>query len=165
MASFLLYSHQELPKSDPALAALWCKGALICLHTPLKGAKTFYICSLWMCEAIKGSLQPQGHNHDIIASFNLTVTKNCQNLTQLRQINSVRVHLYAYLPQWKMLKLFYICPLWMCEAIKGGLEPKSWHHGIISTWHHPELPKSDAASAGSWCKGALVCYVPHWKVK
>ncbi len=39
LASFPLDSHQELPKSDLALAALWCKGALICLHTSMKGTK------------------------------------------------------------------------------------------------------------------------------
>ncbi len=86
-----------------------------------------------------------------------TVTKNCQNLTQLCQCNSVRVHLYAYVPHWKVLKHSYICPLWMWEAIEGGLEPPPWHHGIISTQHHPELPKSDPASAVSHCKGALIC--------
>ncbi len=89
-----------------------------------------------------------------------TVTKNWQNLTQicqLRQCNSVRVHLYAYIPHWKVLKHFYIWLLWICEVIKGGLEPQPWHHGIISTWHHPELPKSDPASAVSRCKGVLIC--------
>ena len=56
MASFPLDSHQQLQKYDPALAVLWCKGALICLGTSLKGANTFYLCQLWMWEAIKGGL-------------------------------------------------------------------------------------------------------------
>ena len=46
----------QLQKYDPALAVLWCKGALICLGTSLKGANTFYLCQLWMWEAIKGGL-------------------------------------------------------------------------------------------------------------
>ncbi len=41
MAAFPLDSHPELPKSDPALAVLWCKGALIYLRTSLKGKKHF----------------------------------------------------------------------------------------------------------------------------
>ncbi len=88
--------------------------------------------------------------------FHLTVTKNCQNLTQRCWCNSVRVLLYAYLPYWKVLKHFNICPLWIWEAIKGGLEPQPWHHGIISTQHHPEFPKSDPSLAVSRYKGALI---------
>ncbi len=97
--------------------------------------------------------------------FHLTVTKNCQNLTQLCQCNSVRVHLYAHVPHWEVLKHFYICPLWMWESIKGGLQPQPWRHGIISTWHHPELPKSDQASAVSRCKGAIICLCTSLKGK
>ncbi len=106
MASFTFNSHQELPKSDPALAVLRCKGALICLCTSLKGAKTFYICPLWMWEAIKGGLQPQPWHHGIISTWQSPRTQNCQNLTQLCQCNSVRVHLCAYVPHWKVCKQF-----------------------------------------------------------
>ncbi len=68
MASFPLNSHPELLKSDPALAVLQCKGALICLHTSLKGAKTLIIFPIWMREAIKGSTQPQPLHHGIIST-------------------------------------------------------------------------------------------------
>jgi hypothetical protein len=54
MASFPLNGHPEFPKSVPALSVKWCKGAPICLHTSLKGAKTLYTCPIWMWEAIKG---------------------------------------------------------------------------------------------------------------
>ena len=57
--TFPLGSNQELPKSDPALAAYQCKGALICLRISLKGKKTLYICPMWMWEAIKYELQAQ----------------------------------------------------------------------------------------------------------
>ncbi len=65
MALFSLDIHQEL---HPALAVLLCKTALICLRTSLKGAKIFYTCPLWMCEAIKGGLQPQPGHHGIIST-------------------------------------------------------------------------------------------------
>ncbi len=65
---FPLNSHQELPKSDPASALKWWKGALICLHTSLKGAKTLYICPMWMWEVSK---VVYSLNHNIIASFPL----------------------------------------------------------------------------------------------
>ncbi len=68
MASFPLDSHPELPKSDPASAVLWCKGALICLRTSLKGEKTLYVCPKWRWEAIKGGNQPQPLHHGIIST-------------------------------------------------------------------------------------------------
>ena len=69
MASFPLDSHPELPKSDPASAVLWCKGALICLHTSLKGEQTLYIWPKWRWEAIKGGLQAQPWYHGIISTW------------------------------------------------------------------------------------------------
>ncbi len=80
--------------------------------------------------------------------FHSTVTKYCQNLTQLCRCNSVRVHVYAYVPHWKEVKYFYICPIWMWEAIKSGLQPRPWHHGIISTWQSPRIAKIWSSFAG-----------------
>jgi hypothetical protein len=59
MESFQLDSNQELPKSDPALAASQCNGALICPTYLIEREKTFYICLMWMWEGIKGELQAQ----------------------------------------------------------------------------------------------------------
>ncbi len=39
VVSFPLNCHPDLPKSDPASVVQQCEGALICLHTSLKGAK------------------------------------------------------------------------------------------------------------------------------
>jgi hypothetical protein len=68
MASFFLDSHQELPKSDPALAVLPCNGALICLRISLKGANTFIYIN-YGCR--KQSKVVYSLNHDIMASFPL----------------------------------------------------------------------------------------------
>jgi hypothetical protein len=38
--------------------------------------------------------------------FHLTVTQNCQNMTQLWQCYGVRVNLYAYISHGKVLKHF-----------------------------------------------------------
>ncbi len=40
--------------------------------------------------------------------FRPTVTQNCQNLTQLRQCNRVKVHSYAYINHWKVTKHLYM---------------------------------------------------------
>jgi len=72
MASFPLDSHPELPKSDPASAVLWCKGALICLRTSLslKGeASPLNIWPKWRWEAITGGNQPQPLHHGIISTW------------------------------------------------------------------------------------------------
>jgi hypothetical protein len=133
--------HSTVTKNCQKLTQLWqCYGVRVPLYAyvpHLKVLKHFiyvhYGCGKqsMVVYSLKASTMTSWHH------FHLTVTKNCRNLTQLCQINNVRVYLYAYLSQWKMLKHFYIYPLWMCEAIKGSLEPQSWHHGIISTWHHP----------------------------
>ena len=54
MASFPLDSHPELLTSDLVSMVEQCKGGLVCLRTSLKGAKTLYICPLWIWESIKG---------------------------------------------------------------------------------------------------------------
>ncbi len=82
--------------------------------------------------------------------FHLTVTKNCQNLTQLWRCNSVMVNLYAYILHWKVLKHFiYIHYGYM----KQSKVVYSLDHDIVVSFplnSHPELPKSDPASAMLW---------------
>ncbi len=41
----------------------------------------------------------------------------------------------------KGAKTWYIYPIWMYDAIKGGLQPRPWHHGIIYTWQWPRIAK------------------------
>jgi hypothetical protein len=48
MASYPPDSHSKLLTSDPVSAVEQCKGALLCLRTSLKGAKTLYMCPIWM---------------------------------------------------------------------------------------------------------------------
>ncbi len=86
-------------------------------------------------------------DHDIMASFPLLVTQNCQNLTQHQQCYGVRVHSYAYVPHWKVKKHF------IYVQNGGGKQSKvviSLNHYIMVSFPldcHPELPKSDPASA------------------
>ncbi len=90
--------------------------------------------------------------------FHSTVTQNSQNLTQLQLCsNSVRVHVYAYPPHWKVLKHFL--------DVDNGCGDQSQviyslNHDIMASCpldSHPELPKSDPASVVWQCKGALKC--------
>ena len=41
----------------------------------------------------------------------------------------------------KDAKTLYICSIWGWEAIKGGLQPQSCHHGIIYTRQWPRIAK------------------------
>ncbi len=75
--------------------------------------------------------------------FYSTVTQNLQNLTQLQLCsNSVRVHSYAYLPYWKVLKHFldvhYGCG-------NQSQVVYSLNRDIMASFpldSHPELPTS-----------------------
>ncbi len=97
--------------------------------------------------------------------FHSTVTQNCQNLTQLCLCNSVRVHLYAYIPQWKVLNHFtfvrYLC-------LKQSKVVYSLNHDImtsISLDSHPKLLMSDLEL--QQCNSVRVhlhAYIPHWNV-
>ncbi len=43
--------------------------------------------------------------------FHSTVTQKCPNLTQLQRCKGVMVHLYAYIPHWKVLRVMLVVPL------------------------------------------------------
>ncbi len=133
--------HQELLKPNQASAVQQCKGALICLCTSLKGEQTLYVCTIWMWEAIKGGLPPQPWHHGIISSRQSP--RIAKNLTQLQLCsNIVRVHLYAYLPYWKVLK--------HCLDVHYGWGNQSQvvyslNRDIMASFpldSQPELPKS-----------------------
>ncbi len=78
-------------------------------------------------------------NHNI-------VIQNCQSLTQLQRWNSIRVYLYAYILNWKVLKLI-IYVQYECEKQSKGVY--RLNHNIMASFplnSLPELPKSDSAS-------------------
>ncbi len=71
--------------------------------------------------------------------FHPTVTQYCQNLTQLRQCNGVRVHSYAYVNHWKVKKHF-IYVHYGCG--KKSKVDYSLNHDIMASFllnSHPEL--------------------------
>jgi hypothetical protein len=116
--------------------------------------------------------------------------------------NSVRVHLYAYLPHWKVLKHFldvhFVCGnqsqvvyslnrdimhhfhlaviqiyqnLFIYVQCGCGKQSKvviSLNNDIMASFpfgSHPELPKPDPASAVLWCKGGLICLLPMYLIQ
>jgi hypothetical protein len=62
--------------------------------------------------------------------FHLTVTKNCQNLTQLWQCDGVRVHSYAYIPHKKVENTLYMSTVDVRSNQRWtiALTMTSWHH-------------------------------------
>ncbi len=95
--------------------------------------------------------------------FHPIITKNCQNLTQLCRCNSVRVHLFAFVPNWKVLNHFiYVQYLY----VKQSKVVYSLNHDIMKSFpidSHQELPKSDPASPVQQCMGPhMPTYLTEW---
>ncbi len=89
--------------------------------------------------------------------FYSAVPQNCPNLAQLQRCNGVRVHWYAYVPHWKMLKHF-IYVQYGCEKLSKVVY--RLNHDIMASFpinSHPELPKSDKSLVVQLCKGPLIC--------
>ncbi len=93
--------------------------------------------------------------------FHSTVTKNYQNLIQLWQCNDVRVHLYAYIPHWKVNKHFIYV---QCGCGKQSKVNYRLNHDMMASFpfdSHPELLKTNQA-----CNSVRVHFyacMPQWK--
>jgi hypothetical protein len=96
--------------------------------------------------------------------FHLTVTKNCQNLTQLWQCYGVRVHLFAYVSHWKVLKHLYMFTMGVESNQRWSTVSTmtSWHH-----FHSTVTQNYQNLTQLCQCNSVrvhLYAYVPHWKV-
>ncbi len=94
-----------------------------------------------------------------------TVTQSCQNLTQLQlHSNSVRMHLYAYLPHWKVLKPF-IYVHYGCGEQSAMVY--SLNHDIIASFPLDSNQEYQKLISQLWqCNDVrvhLYACVPHWK--
>ncbi len=81
--------------------------------------------------------------------FYPAVTQYCQNLTQLRQCNGVRVHSYAYVNHWKVKKHF-IYVHYGCG--KQSKVDYSLNHDTMASFpldSHPELLKTNPSGFSS----------------
>jgi hypothetical protein len=83
------------------------------------------------------TMRSQHHLH-----LHSTVTQNCQQNADLGLL------LYkskggCVCPQTslKSAKTLHMCPVWMWEAVKGGLQPQQWHNKVIYTGQRPGIEK------------------------
>ncbi len=139
--------HLTVTKNIQNLIQLWqCNDVRVHVYTciPLwKGKNTLHMSNVFVESSQRwttGSTMASWHH------FHLIVTENCWKLTRPQQCNSVRVHLYACMPHWKGLKhLIHI--QFACE--KQSKVVYTLNHDIMASYppSHPELPKSDPASA------------------
>ena len=63
--------------------------------------------------------------------FHSTSDPESQIWGQLGQCNGIRVHPHALETAWQWLKRFFMCLVWMYEAVWGGYQPQPWCYGII----------------------------------
>ncbi len=97
--------------------------------TAYEGAQSLYTHPVRMWYAVSGGLQPQPWHHTVIwASPYPNFPKFGPNL---HRYNSVRVHPYAH-PKH---------PIWMWDAVSGGLQPQPWHHNVIWALPYPNFSK------------------------
>ncbi len=81
-----------------------------------------------------------------------SITKDCQNLTQLWQCNGVRKHSYAYVPHWRVEK-YFIYVHYGCG--KQSKVDYSLNNDVMASFpldSHPELLNTNH----SWFSGATV---------
>jgi hypothetical protein len=97
--------------------------------------------------------------------FHLTVTQNCQNLTQCQQCYGVRVHSYAYVPHWKVLKHF------IYDQNGGGKQSKvvnSLNHYIMASFPLDCHQNCQNLTQLQLCSISVrvysYAYIPQWKV-
>ncbi len=72
-------------------------------------------------------------NRDIMASFLLNSHPELLKTNQASAVQQCKTALMCLHTSLKGAKTLYTYPIWLWEAIEGGLHPQPWHHGIIST--------------------------------
>ena len=91
---------------------------------------TYFICLIWMYEEVWGGYQPQPWRYGI--TFTPQVTLTSQIWGQLGRCNSIRVQLYSLETAYQWLT-YFICLIWMYEAVWGGYHPQPWGYDVIVT--------------------------------
>ncbi len=97
--------------------------------------------------------------------FHLTITMNCQHLTQLQRCNCVRVHSYACVPNWKVKEHFIYVKNGGRKQSKVliSLTMTSWHH-----FYSTVTQNCQNLTQCQRCYGVRVhsnACVPNWKLK
>ncbi len=142
------YAIPRFPKNwPPTPQVLKSIGAPICPSTAYEGAQTLYIHPIWMLDAVSGmvcSFDNDSKTHHNVHAFMLCYIPIFQffGLTSMGIIvwgcTTVPIHSY------KGAQTCFIHPIWMWDAVSGGLEPQQEHHNIICAppfspifWHEP----------------------------
>jgi hypothetical protein len=97
-----------------------------------------------MWDAVNGGFQPQPWHHNITQARPYPIFPYIH--PHLHMYYSIRMHPYAHPQHLKVLKLF-VYPIWMWDAINGGLKPQPWHPNIIQAWPYPIFPKPPSPPA------------------
>ncbi len=99
--------------------------------------KTLCIHPIWMWDAVNGGLKPQPWHHNIIQARPYPIFP--KNHPHLNTYYSIRMHPYAHPQHLKVLK-HCVYPIWMWDAVNGGLQPQPWSYNIIQARLYPIFP-------------------------
>jgi hypothetical protein len=111
------------------------KGVPICPSTASKGAKTLCIHPIWMLDTVNGGLQPQPWHHNIITAQPFSIFSNIH--PHLHSYNGYKGVPICPSTASQGTKTLCIHPIWMWDAVNGGLQPQPWHHNIIQARPYP----------------------------
>ncbi len=124
------WPYPVFPKIYPHLHMYYVyKGVPICPSTASQCVKPLCIHPIWMWDAVNGGLQPQPWHRNIIQN---------QPYPVFPKIHPPPAHVSRHkgvpiCPSTASqgAKTLCIHPIWMWDAVNGGLQPQPWHHNII----------------------------------
>ena len=138
-----VFRHKSVPMICPSTASQ-------------QGAKTLCIHTTWMWDAVNRGLQPQPWSYNIIRQWGfsastMTPQHHTGSAIPLFPWNSpppahvmVRHKGAPICPSTASqgAKTLCIHPIWMWDAVNGGLKPQPWHRDIIQARPYPISPKN-----------------------
>jgi hypothetical protein len=110
-------------------------------HTQHMKVLNHFIHTQYRCEM--QSVVVDSLNHDTTMSFGLHLTPVFQNLA-ITCTGIIKCNGAPICPSTACgggSQTLSIHPIWMWDAVSGGLQPQPWHHNIISASPYPNFPK------------------------
>jgi hypothetical protein len=94
-----------------------------------------------MWDAVNGGLQPQPWHRNIIQARPYSIFPKIRPHLHTAYVIRRKCVLICQSTASKGAKPLCIHPIWMWDAVNGGLQPQPWHRNIIQARPNPIFPK------------------------